>query len=256
MREELTNVEEQAAQKQVDVTFQPLGAFNILLVAMPTQMVTDLNNYIDETINPEGESLAGRLVGQFNNGEKSKQMDIPITEGFGLTLAKFINGLGTAYVQQGTDPQGQAETYEIWSNDAYEGDYQPLHMHGSRTPAGLSGFAYLRVPPQIASGPMGHSVNHKNSSGESNGYTQLVWGTTNKQDILMMKPQTSTFIKPQMGLLVMFPNWLYHQVHPFFGEGCRRSFAFNLMVHNSEAYLKQFGLVRYDENKKEIEDGS
>ena len=31
----------------------------------------------------------------------------------------------------------------LWSNDAYEGDWQPLHMHGSQTPAGLSGFAYL-----------------------------------------------------------------------------------------------------------------
>ena len=33
MREALTNVEEQAGQKQVDVVFQPLGAFNILLVS-------------------------------------------------------------------------------------------------------------------------------------------------------------------------------------------------------------------------------
>ena len=97
MREALTNVEEQAGQKQVDVVFQPLGAFNILLVSMPEKMVADLNNFIDNTINPDGESLAGRLVGQFNNDEKSKQMDIPITEGFGLTLAREadkLNSLG------------------------------------------------------------------------------------------------------------------------------------------------------------------
>tara|TARA_X000001388_G_C2220805_1_gene119132 strand:- start:968 stop:1672 length:705 start_codon:yes stop_codon:yes gene_type:complete len=229
-------------QTEVDATFQPLGAFNILLVNMPAELVNLFNDYIDDN-SKELNSLSDRLVGQIRQNPKSSQLDIPIDDEFGAVMKNFLNGMGTSYVRQGYDGGATAECYELWSNDSYEGDYQPLHMHGSRTPAGLSGFAYLEVPPQIAAGPPGHSVNHKNAAGESDGYTQLVWGTTNAQDIMMMKPQTSTFIKPTKGLLVMFPNWLYHQVHPFFGEGCRRTFAFNCKVNNSREFLEKFGAV-------------
>ena len=229
-------------ETQVDATFQPLGAFNILLVNMPADLVNQFNTYVDEN-QLYLESLSSRLVGQIRQNEKSQQLDIPLEDGFGSIMKNFIDGMGTYYVRHGYDGGAVAETYELWSNDSYEGDYQPLHMHGSRTPAGLSGFAYLQVPPQLAKGPPGHSVNHKNAAGECDGYTQLVWGTTNAQDIMMMKPQTSTFIKPTAGLFVMFPNWLYHQVHPFFGEGCRRTFAFNCKVHNSKEFLQKFGSV-------------
>jgi uncharacterized protein (TIGR02466 family) len=38
-------------------------------------------------------------------------------------------------------------------------------------------------------------------------------------------------IKPEPGLLLMFPSWLNHYVNPFHGKGERISIAFNLSAH-------------------------
>jgi Putative 2OG-Fe(II) oxygenase len=37
-------------------------------------------------------------------------------------------------------------------------------------------------------------------------------------------------IEPQPGMLLAFPAWLEHFVHPFFGEGERISVAINVMI--------------------------
>ncbi len=36
-------------------------------------------------------------------------------------------------------------------------------------------------------------------------------------------------VKPLPGIMVMFPGWLVHQVHPFHGDGERISIAFNIL---------------------------
>ena len=233
--------------EEIKINFEMLGGFGLLTTKIPSQMVTSLNQYIDMHVIEENNSMSDRLVGQLNRTEKSSQLEIDMTIGTGEMLKTFLDGLGTQYIgSQMGDPGGQASTVDLWSNDAYEGDYQPLHMHGSKTPAGLSGFLYLRVPPQIQKGPPGYQVNLKDASGDVDGYTQLVWGSTHTADILQLKPQSMTYLKPEVGTLFMFPNWLYHQVAPFFGEGCRRSVAFNLNIENSPEYLSRF-------NVKEVE---
>ena len=37
-------------------------------------------------------------------------------------------------------------------------------------------------------------------------------------------------IRPSTGELVMFPSWLNHWVHPYWGEGERISIAFNIRI--------------------------
>ena len=44
------------------------------------------------------------------------------------------------------------------------------------------------------------------------------------------KPQASELsIRPQTGMIVMFPSWLQHAVRPFHGQGTRISIAINLV---------------------------
>jgi uncharacterized protein (TIGR02466 family) len=40
----------------------------------------------------------------------------------------------------------------------------------------------------------------------------------------------SELIRPQAGLLVLFPAWLSHQVRPYHGDRARISVAFNLSL--------------------------
>jgi hypothetical protein len=37
-------------------------------------------------------------------------------------------------------------------------------------------------------------------------------------------------VRPEVGLMVMFPIWMNHCVYPFKGEGERRSVASNLVI--------------------------
>ena len=43
-------------------------------------------------------------------------------------------------------------------------------------------------------------------------------------------------IDPTPGLMVLFPSWLQHFVHPFFGKGERISIAFNAMTAETNPF--------------------
>lgn len=39
-------------------------------------------------------------------------------------------------------------------------------------------------------------------------------------------------IRPETGMMVLFPSWLYHHVHPYHGEKARIAIAFNVPAHH------------------------
>jgi hypothetical protein len=49
-----------------------------------------------------------------------------------------------------------------------------------------------------------------------------------------LRPPTQQYIKPEVGKLVVFPNWLLHRVEPFFGDGERRTLSLNMDVRFNE----------------------
>jgi uncharacterized protein (TIGR02466 family) len=49
------------------------------------------------------------------------------------------------------------------------------------------------------------------------------------------RQSTSLDIRPETGLLVMFPAWLLHHVHPYQGERERIAISFNVSVHKADA---------------------
>ena len=48
--------------------------------------------------------------------------------------------------------------------------------------------------------------------------------------VLVQRPPTQQYVKPEVGKLLVFPIWLLHRVEPFFGEGERRTLSCNLDV--------------------------
>ena len=64
-------------------------------------------------------------------------------------------------------------------------------------------------------------------------------------------------MKPIVGTMLVFPNWLKHQVLPFFGEGERRSIAMNWNVQDSEQevmkHLSERERLKYEAMKAEKE---
>ena len=53
--------------------------------------------------------------------------------------------------------------------------------------------------------------------------------------------------------MLVFPNWLKHQVLPFFGEGERRSMAMNWNVKDSEQEIMKHLSEREKENYKALQ---
>ena len=122
--------------------------------------------------------------------------------------------------------------------------------------AGLSGFLWLKVPEAIESLPE-QPETLSGASGAVDGFTHLIWGTHSRKDNLQLRGQTEDYVKPIVGVMLVFPNWLKHQVLPFFGEGERRSMAMNWNVHDSEQevmkHLSEREKLKYEELKAQKE---
>jgi len=226
---------------------RPVKDFAIGRIEFPLGIIDEVNQHIDNVILPANDSFAGGLVGQLKNNERSAQLDFPLDSEVGKQLETVFNQIGTTYLKQGYDRDSKAEVFQCWTNHAYAGDYNPFHDHGCQTMAGLSGFLWLKVPNCIEILDEVPASLH-NASGAVDGFTHLIWGTNSRKDVLQLRGQTEDFVKPIVGVMLVFPNWLKHQVLPFFGDGERRSMAMNWNVKDSEQEIMKHLSEREKEN--------
>ena len=239
----------------LQIAMRPVLNFNILRVEFPLEIINELNEHIDDVIIPNSKSFADGLVGQLKQDKRSAQLDFPFDTDVGKELEVVFNQIGTTYLKKGYERDSQSEVIQCWTNHAYAGDYNPFHDHGVRTMAGLSGFLWLKVPKCIEDSPDVPKIH--NAAGGVDGWTHLCWGTNTMRDLMQLRPQTEDYIKPVVGTMLIFPQWLKHQVMPFFGEGERRSIAMNWNVNDSEEERKKYMSDResklYDAKKKSNE---
>ena len=244
LAEEEAKMEE--ANHGLKFAIRPIKAFSIGRIEFPMEIVNEINDHIDNVIIPKNDSFADGLVGQLKNHNKSAQLNFPLDDEVGQQLKTVFEQVGKTYLKQGYERDADTDCFQCWSNHAYAGDYNPYHDHGVQTMAGLSGFLWLKNPECIEKlDPNPAGLN--NASGSVDGFTQLIWGTNTRKDIMSLHGQQEDFVKPEVGVMLIFPNWLKHQVMPFFGEGERRSLAMNWNVTDTEAQLRQFMSEREEE---------
>jgi hypothetical protein len=216
-----------------DITCELLikPALFIMEARLPMGLVKIINEYIDG-VRDSAADHSKSLVGQIRQDTRSAQLKLDLRQKAVSTLATVIVQIGKQYItEQGYHAAVTAN--DIWSVHSYEGDYNPLHDHGGNTPLGLSSILYLKVPPVISQKeavPHGGSPRLHMASGNCDGFTQLGWGATGMRDFSLLRPPTQQYIKPEVGKLLVFPNWLLHRVEPFFGEGERRTLSCNMDV--------------------------
>ena len=250
--EMLAEEEEKFAEQNHGLKFaiRPIKQFSIGRIEFPMEIIDEINDHIDNVIIPANKSFADGLVGQLKNDKKSAQLDFPLDSDVGVQLKTVFEQIGKTYLKQGYDRDSDTECFQCWTNHAYAGDFNPYHDHGVQTMAGLSGFLWLKNPECIEKLDSNPAPMH-NASGSVDGFTQLIWGTTTRKDVLALHSQTEEYVKPEVGVMLIFPNWLKHQVLPFFGEGERRSLAMNWNVTDTEQQLRAFmserEITKYDE---------
>ena len=219
----------------IKVEIHALPSVFMLETRMPEKMVDDLNDYLDELLeDEERRSLAHTLVGQIHRGE---QLNMEPDDERLQEYSKFVTHLGAEYInhfmgQTGTNlPKNkQVAIDEIWSVHSYEGDYNPIHDHGTKTIMGISTTAWTKVPQQILDQPTAGSPMYSkyNSSGACDGYLAFNYGRNEIMNVERLRPPQSAEMQPEVGKLLIFPSWLQHMVYPFFGDGERRTVASNL----------------------------
>jgi len=222
------------------IIMRPQVALYMMKVEIPTDVINEINTHIDETIIPNNKDFSDQLVGQINRDTKSAQLKFPHKDDeVGEMVAGLLQKLGQTYIKNVVEKEGilsskntVVTTESMWTVHSYEGDYNPLHDHGTATPIGLSCILYLKVPDQIKAlpNPAEEFYGLNSSSGSTDGFTYFVWGNHGMRDINMLRPATEEYVKPEEGVLLMFPSWLRHSVNPFFGEGERRTFSANMNV--------------------------
>ena len=216
-----------------EVRMIPLPAVYLMETTMPESMVDSVNDYIDEYRKKEDrKSLASTLVGQIHQGE---QLLLDHTDERLTEYNQFICNLGADYINYygsvGNKVIGpkQVETDETWSVHSYDGDYNPIHDHGTKTVMGISTTAWTKVPEQIGrTNATSPTYSLYNESGHADGCIMFSYGQTSSLDSERLKPAQLITVTPEVGKLMVFPSWLQHMVFPFKGEGERRTIASNL----------------------------
>ena len=203
LAEEEAKMEE--ANHGLKFAIRPIKAFSIGRIEFPMEIVNEINDHIDNVIIPKNDSFADGLVGQLKNDNKSAQLNFPLDDEVGQQLKTVFEQVGKTYLKQGYERDADTDCFQCWSNHAYAGDYNPYHDHGVQTMAGLSGFLWLKNPECIEKlDPVPAGLN--NASGSVDGFTQLIWGTNTRKDIMSLHGQQEEFIKPEVGVMLIFPN--------------------------------------------------
>ena len=251
--------EHEKANSGLKVSMKTKLALHMMRVEIPESAIDEINNYIDEELLTKDErfgqvkgnttvsnTYSWGLVGQIKQNEKSAQIEFPITDetegSVPAQVKTIIEQCARTYLQKAFDMDAVIDAFEAWSVHSYAGDYNPLHDHGVVTQQGLSCILYLKVPPQIEKINAEEQWNLANNSGAVDGFTYFQWGVNGRSDTKILRPATDEYVKPEKGVLMIFPNWLRHAVMPFSGEGERRTFSTNINVMD-KLILKQLGLT-------------
>ena len=128
--------------KDIEVEIHQQPSVFLMETQMPEKMVKDINTYLDELLKQDDrESLSGTLVGQIHRGE---QLNMDPEHELLQEYCQFITGLGASYVNTVMSQTGhslkkprQIAVDEAWSVHSFEGDYNPIHDHGTKTLMGI-----------------------------------------------------------------------------------------------------------------------
>ena len=226
----------------MNISMVPLVQAYIMKVSLPPQIIRSINNHIDKK--QEREDYAHRLAGEIRSGEQTK-LDSDHEDLVALKMAFFrateeylihwmqnsLNGR-TAHAQNRNGIFSKTPEFEIndmWYNIYYEGDYNPLHNHGTPSRMGLSSFLFLKAPPSLQETAQ-EGFQTGGAHGLNDGLTYFNCGQSTGHDIYDLVCTNKLAVRPTVGDLWLFPKWLEHGVYPFRGQGERRTLAANVNI--------------------------
>jgi len=135
-------------------------------------------------------------------------------------LKKWINDAFGEIMkaEAGPEPFNCRLSVTAWANLNRHGDYNRSHIHGGNH---WSGVYYVELGEAVADRPLSGAIEFIDPRPAVTVY-----------DIPGI-PQLSTWtIRPEAGMMLMFPSWLRHGVLPYEGTKERLTIAFNIRIHD------------------------
>jgi uncharacterized protein (TIGR02466 family) len=198
---------------------RPVMAFGTPVLSYSWPDSDNLNSALEDLI-LTAEKKAGGItrsnVGGWHSTNDLLEWDAEPIRVLRERVARMTTAMTKAVAVATPSPRTFSYRFAGWANVSRHGDYNSVHNHPS---ALWSGTYYVR-----AGEPEPDTL--------VNGRLELLDPRTG---INMVSPNNTVMqaryvITPAPGLMVMFPSWLNHLVHPFFGRGMRISIAFNALA--------------------------
>jgi len=202
----------------MEIKIQPIRPFSPLIakIKLPSEIIKKLNDYFDETIKDE-KKLKKRNHANYLAGNVSNEIALENQFMLDSGWLEFLGKVTQKYVEIGTNKKiKEFNIIGSWIVSQFKHEYNPTHWHNGH----ISGAGFLKVPKK-----MGGTFNKKKNNETQNGYLQMIHGT--KQFL-----SNSIYnIKPEVGDLYLFPNYMMHTVFPFSETNEeRRSVSFNAVI--------------------------
>ena len=202
------------------MSIQLIRAFGptIAKIKIPEQMVSSLNDYVDNLIIDKkkskelsaGANLAGDVTQEFKLEKEFSQK---------VGWLDFISKGVFQWIQMSTNQSiKEFKMIDSWIVRQFQNEYNPVHMHGGH----VSGAGFLKVPKTFG----------KYIQNEKDGVKHYAGGTLNLiHGSRMFLSQSSMFIKPEVGDFYFFLHYMMHLVYPFKDSTEeRRSISFNAKI--------------------------
>ena len=178
-----------------------------------------------EEINKELESqinqaiLSNKGVSKSNEGGWHSKEDLLTWGGQAISWLQnwIVTSVGTlsSSISGGSNYQGKLEL-NAWANVNTYGNYNNIHTHPA---CAWSGVYYVRVGELNTEYPKSGSIEFLDPRAGSE---------------MVLSPKVhfgrEKIIQPKEGEIIIFPSWIKHWVHPYWGLGKRVSIAFNVRM--------------------------
>jgi uncharacterized protein (TIGR02466 family) len=180
----------------------------------------DLNQALQEAIIQREEETSGidrSNVGGWHSELDFFEWDLDCVRELRARIHAYVSELNRVFAKDPEDPVNRIFQLEGWGNLLRYGQYNSLHSHPN---AFWSGVYYVNGNPEP-------EEKHPFS-----GKLELV--DPRPGAALSYSERTNLYgrflVNPVPGQMVIFPGWMQHQVHPYFGQGERITVAFNVTI--------------------------
>ncbi len=188
---------------------KPFGP-TIGITKISKKLINKLNNEFDLKSTSKKRDYSTKLASQIKN-ELLFSRDF-VKKNIDKELKKIIKKF---LIKEKVKNVKDIKILNFWVVRQFKGEYNPIHYHNGD----ISGVGYLKIPKFIFS-----NKKVKNKKDLTNGTIDFI----NGQKAFLSKSIHN--VKPIVGNVIIFPNYLMHTVYPFNINGERRSFSFNAKI--------------------------